>query len=83
MRLNFCIVAAAAVCTLASAAFAQFADNCGSVQTGEIETKLDDTREELYKLRFQIATGSLTDTSRMKVLKHDIARLLTIIRERT
>ena len=53
-----------------------------ALQTGEIETKLDDTREELYKLRFQIATGSLTDTSRMKVLKHDIARLLTIIRER-
>jgi len=53
-----------------------------ALQTGEIETKLDDTREELYKLRFQIATGSITDTSRMKVLKHDIARLLTIIRER-
>jgi large subunit ribosomal protein L29 len=53
-----------------------------ALQTGEIETKLDDAREELYKLRFQIATGSLTDTSRMRVIKRDIARLLTIIRER-
>ena len=47
-----------------------------ALQTGEIETKLDDAREELYKLRFQIATGSLTDTSRMRLIKRDIARLL-------
>lgn len=53
-----------------------------ALQTGEIETKLDDAREELYKLRFQIATGSLTDTSRMGFIKRDIARLATILRER-
>lgn len=53
-----------------------------ALQTGEIESKLDDAREELFKLRFQIATGSLTDTSRLSVLKRDIARLLTIMRER-
>jgi large subunit ribosomal protein L29 len=52
------------------------------LQTGEIETKLDDAREELFKLRFQIATGSLTDTSRLTAVKRDIARMLTIIRER-
>jgi large subunit ribosomal protein L29 len=53
-----------------------------ALQTGEIESKLDDAREELFKLRFQIATGSATDTSRMAQLKRDIARLLTILRER-
>lgn len=53
-----------------------------ALQMGEIETKLDDAREELFKLRFQIATGSQTDTSRLSVLKREIARLLTIIRER-
>jgi large subunit ribosomal protein L29 len=53
-----------------------------ALQTGEIETKLDDAREELYKLRFQIATGSLTDTSRLGYIKRDIARLATILRER-
>lgn len=53
-----------------------------ALQTGELETKLDDAREELFKLRFQIATGSLTNTSRLNVLKRDIARLLTIVRER-
>jgi len=53
-----------------------------TLQTGEIETKLDDAREELFKLRFQLATGQLTDTARSRLLKRDIARYLTILRER-
>ena len=53
-----------------------------ALQTGEIESKLDDTREELFKLRFQMTTGSLTDTSRLTQLKRDIARLMTVLRER-
>jgi large subunit ribosomal protein L29 len=53
-----------------------------ALQTGEIEGKLDDAREELFKLRFQITTGSLTDTSRLALVKHDIARMLTVLRER-
>jgi large subunit ribosomal protein L29 len=53
-----------------------------SLQTGEIETKLDDSREELFKLRFQLTTGTLTDTSRTVLIKRDIARLLTVLRER-
>ena len=48
---------------------------------GEIETKLSDAREELMKLRFQQVTGQLTDTSRMRVLKREIARMQTILRE--
>ena len=53
-----------------------------ALQTGEIESKLDDTREELFKLRFQMTTGVLTDTSRLTELKRDIARLMTVLRER-
>ena len=53
-----------------------------ALQTGEIESKLDDTREELFKLRFQMTTGVLTDTSRLTQLKRDIARLMTVLRER-
>lgn len=53
-----------------------------ALQTGEIETKLEDAREELFKLRFQLTTGSLTDTSRTGRIKRDIARLQTILRER-
>jgi len=52
-----------------------------NLRPGEIETKLSDAREELMKLRFQQVTGQLTDTSRMRVLKREIARMQTIVRE--
>jgi len=47
----------------------------------EINVKLSDFREELMKLRFQQVTGQLTDTSRLRQLRRDIARLETIIQE--
>jgi large subunit ribosomal protein L29 len=52
------------------------------LQPGEIETKLSDSREELMKLRFQTVTGQLTDTSRLRILRREIARMETILRER-
>jgi len=52
-----------------------------NMKPGEIETKLTDAREELMKLRFQQVTGQLTDSSRMRVLKRDIARMMTVLRE--
>ena len=48
---------------------------------GELETKLTDAREELMKLRFQQVTGQLTDTSRLRILRREIARMQTIVRE--
>ncbi len=53
-----------------------------ALQSGEIETKLDDSREELFKLRLQLTTGQMTDTSRVAVVKQDVARYLTVLRER-
>ncbi len=47
----------------------------------EIQSKLSDNREELMKLRFQQITGQLTDTSRLRLLRRDIARLETILHE--
>lgn len=47
----------------------------------EIRTKLVDAREEMMKLRFQQVTGQLTDTSRLRILRRDIARMETILRE--
>ncbi len=47
----------------------------------EIQGKLSDTREELMKLRFQQVTGQLTDTNRLSILRHDIARMETILSE--
>ncbi|GAB4427049.1 MAG: 50S ribosomal protein L29 [Anaerolineales bacterium] len=49
----------------------------------EIESKLADAREELMKLRFQQVTGQLTDTSRLRLVRRDIARMETILREQT
>ena len=47
----------------------------------EILAKLSDSRHELLNLRFQKVTGQLTDTSRLKLLRRDIARLETILKE--
>ena len=47
----------------------------------EIRTKLTDARDEMMKLRFQQVTGQLTDSSRLTVLRRDIARMETILRE--
>ena len=52
-----------------------------NLKAGEIETKIADARDELMKLRFQQVTGQLTDTSRLRILRRDIARMLTILRE--
>jgi large subunit ribosomal protein L29 len=52
-----------------------------NLQSGEIETKLSDAREELMKLRFQQVTGQLTDTSRLRILRREIARMQTILRD--
>ncbi|GAB4398739.1 MAG: 50S ribosomal protein L29 [Anaerolineales bacterium] len=47
----------------------------------EIRAKLSDARDELMKLRFQQVTGQLTDTSRLNILRKDIARMETILAE--
>jgi large subunit ribosomal protein L29 len=52
-----------------------------NLKAGEIESKLSDAREELMKLRFQVVTGQLTDSSRLRILRRDIARMQTILRE--
>jgi large subunit ribosomal protein L29 len=48
----------------------------------EIERRLVETREELFNLRFQHATGALDNTAALKRVKRDIARLLTLSHER-
>ena len=48
----------------------------------ELTDKLRESKEELFNLRFQSATGQLENTARLKAVKHDIARMYTILRER-
>jgi len=52
------------------------------LSTEEIKTKMGDTRNELMNLRFQVVTGQLTDTSRLKVLRRQIAVFETVLRQR-
>lgn len=52
------------------------------LSTEEIKTKLADTRNELMNFRFQLVTGQLTDTSRLKTTRRHIALYETILRER-
>lgn len=47
----------------------------------EIQAKLTDEQDELMKLRFRQVTGQLTDTSRLRILRRNIARYKTLYRE--
>ena len=48
----------------------------------ELMSKLNDFKSELFSLRFQLATGQLENTSRIKFVKKYIARVKTILAER-
>lgn len=54
------------------------AKNLVELADHELEQKLKQSREELFNLRFQHATGQLDNTARLKQVRHDIARILTI-----
>lgn len=51
------------------------------MQVEQIRTKLSDAHEELMKLRFQQVTGQLTDTSHLRNLRRDIARMETVLNQ--
>jgi large subunit ribosomal protein L29 len=48
----------------------------------ELEHRLAETRQELFNLRFQGATGALENTARLRLAKREIARILTVRNER-
>jgi large subunit ribosomal protein L29 len=52
------------------------------MSSGEIRRRLDDTYQELFNLRFQFATGQLKNVNRLSEVRHDIARMKTLLRER-
>ena len=49
---------------------------------GELLERLEGAKEELFNLRFQFATGQLDNPMRIKDVRHEIARILTIVGER-
>ena len=52
------------------------------LSTEDINAKLKETKEELFNLRFQQATGNLEEPSRIRDLRHTVARLKTVLKER-
>ena len=48
----------------------------------DLQAKLKEARAELFNLRFQMATGQLDNTARIKQVKRDIARIQTEMRDR-
>lgn len=53
-----------------------------ALSTDALRARMNDAREELMKLRFQQAAGSLTDTSRLLHTRRDVARMSTVLSER-
>jgi len=53
-----------------------------NLTTAEIEQKINSFKEELFNLRFQLATGQLDNPVRIRELRKEIARAKTVIRER-
>jgi large subunit ribosomal protein L29 len=48
----------------------------------ELVLRVREAKEELFNLRFQMATGQLDNNRRLRTVRHDIARIYTIMRER-
>ncbi len=58
------------------------AEEIRALSNDEIRSRLDDGREELMNLRFQMAMGGLPDHTRLAYTRRTIARMLTILNER-
>jgi large subunit ribosomal protein L29 len=52
------------------------------LSTDVVKSRLTDAREELMRLRFQQSTGELTDYTRVRKVRRNIARFITILQER-
>ncbi|ENH97787.1 50S ribosomal protein L29 [Gracilibacillus halophilus YIM-C55.5] len=58
------------------------ANEIRELTTAEIEQNIQSLKEELFNLRFQLATGQLENTARLREVRKSIARMKTVIRER-
>ena len=48
----------------------------------ELVLRVREAKEELFNLRFQMATGQMDNNRRLRTVRHDIARIYTVMRER-
>ncbi len=58
------------------------AKNLRDLTDEELAKKLEESKDELFRLRFQLATNQLDNPMRLKEVRKNIARLKTVIRER-
>lgn len=47
----------------------------------QVEERLEEAREAYFRMRFQLATGGLPDTSQLRITRREIARMATVLRE--
>jgi large subunit ribosomal protein L29 len=48
----------------------------------ELRDRIESAKEELFNLRFQLATGQLDNPTLLRAVRHDVARIATVLRER-
>ncbi len=60
----------------------QYKDELKEKHTVELEQDIKDLKQELFSLKFQVATGHLEDTSRLRIIKKNVARIKTVLKER-
>lgn len=58
------------------------ANEIRDMTTAEVEQKIKSLKEELFNLRFQLATGQLENPARLRDVRKSIARAKTVLRER-
>jgi large subunit ribosomal protein L29 len=57
-------------------------DELRAMAADELDVKLKESKEELFNIRFQVATGQMESHGRLAAVRKEIARIYTIIRER-
>jgi large subunit ribosomal protein L29 len=58
------------------------AEELRELSDSELAERYDQTKRQLFDLRFALVTGQLDDTSRLRKLRREVARVLTVQRER-
>jgi large subunit ribosomal protein L29 len=58
------------------------ADELRELPADELYARIESAKEELFNLRFQLATGQLDNPTMLKQVRHEIARIATVLRER-
>ncbi len=58
------------------------ASDLRELREDELVLRLREAKEELFNLRFQVATGQLDNNTRLRTVRQDIARIYTVMRER-